>query len=182
MKKENKSRYAVLGMLFDNPRSGYEIRELMKESVKHFWQETDSSIYPMLKKLEAEGKVKSTSKYRGKQVRKIFKITSDGKKEFISWMHLPAQTDLRRNELLLKIFFGSAVSHDEIIKHLKNQLHKFQEIRQKLEWNGNKLLALDDQNPQKLFWVITINQGKAHVDAEIQWINQSIKLLEKTQS
>ena len=160
--------------LFDNPRSGYEIRELMKESVKHFWQETDSSnIIQCLKNLKPKGRSNRRASIEGNKYAKYLKLLPMVKKEFISWMHLPAQTDLRRNELLLKIFFGSAVSHDEIIKHLKNQLHKFQEIRQKLEWNGNKLLALDDQNPQKLFWVITINQGKADVDAEMQWINRS---------
>ena len=52
MKKVNKSRYALLGMLMEKPRSGYAILQMMQQSTTHFWQESDASVYPMLKILE----------------------------------------------------------------------------------------------------------------------------------
>ena len=82
MKKTNKTRYAILGMLLDKPRSGYDIKKFMAESTAHFWQETDASIYPMLKKLEDEGKVESQNILRGKKGSTLYSITPAGKTEF----------------------------------------------------------------------------------------------------
>ncbi|MFH1832013.1 MAG: PadR family transcriptional regulator, partial [bacterium] len=95
MKKINKSRYAILGMLFDGPASGYDIMEGMHRSTGHFWQESDASVYPMLKVLEAEGKVSSRSEFVGKREKKIFEITHLGKEEFLAWIVLPVGKETR---------------------------------------------------------------------------------------
>lgn len=176
MKKENKSRYAILGMLFDKPRSGYEIRESMKISTAHFWQESDASIYPMLKKLESEKKVTAAHILRGKRASKMYKITSAGKHEFLDWMSMPAQIGTWRDELLLKLFFGATINKEEVLKHLEMHQNKLQEFKRRLEYvEKNILSTVQDKHPHKFFWVMTLNQGKAYVNAQLQWVQDSIK-------
>ncbi len=82
MKQTNKTKFAILGILLDSPCSGYDIKQSMLRSTAHFWQESDASIYPMLKTLEQEGLVTSRSESVGKRERKIFELTDSGKKEF----------------------------------------------------------------------------------------------------
>ena len=55
MSKENKSRYALLGMLSLTSMSGYDLKKAIDLSVRHFWQENYAQIYPMLKQLTKEG-------------------------------------------------------------------------------------------------------------------------------
>ena len=55
MPKENRSKYAILGMLDFMPMSGYDIRKFAAMSIAHFWKEDYGHIYPTLKVLHEEG-------------------------------------------------------------------------------------------------------------------------------
>src|SRR5476649_2778705 len=105
MKSSNKTRYAILGMLLDNPATGYEIKSLMGRSTVYFWRESDSTIYPMLKVFAEEGKVQSEIVYVGKKKKEVFSITERGRAEFKAWLDSPTGSETPRNEFLLKLFF-----------------------------------------------------------------------------
>lgn len=179
MKKINKSRYAILGMLFDRPKSGYAIKSEMLASTSHFWQESDASIYPMLKTLEAEGKVMSKNEFVGKRARKILAITQAGKDEFLAWMALPAESETHRDELLLKLFFGANTTPNEIIKQLQLKLQLSQKKRAQLTIVQIDTLAqIPDTHPHKLFWEMSLKNGLMLYDTQINWLLDSIKCLE----
>src|SRR5713101_9932570 len=55
MSKENKSRYAILGILSQGPMSGYAIKKFIEASISNFWNESYGQIYPILKQLSEEG-------------------------------------------------------------------------------------------------------------------------------
>ena len=181
MKKTNKTRYAILGMLFDKARSGYDIKKFMEESTAHFWQETDASIYPMLKKLEAEGKVKSRELLRGKRGRMLYSITQAGKAEFVSWMDKQVEQNPYRNELLLKLFFGASVAHTTIIKHLTAHQKKIEQGLKEFDYITTYVLSeVPDDNPHKPFWQMALRYGVLYNQAEAQWINECIQKLKQT--
>jgi len=179
MKKVNKSRFAILGMLFDKPRSGYEIKTFMLQSTVHFWQESDASIYPMLKKLESEGKVTSRSESRGKRERNVFEITPAGKKEFIKWLDFPVvDEETHRNELLLKLFFSANASKEEVIKKLLVEQKKVRDAERQFEDIEENLLSqVPDSHPHKQFWMMTLRYGVINAKAETQWLSECIKIL-----
>jgi PadR family transcriptional regulator, regulatory protein AphA len=178
VKKINKTRYAILGMLFEKARSGYEIRQRMLGSTIHFWQESDASIYPMLRMLEDEGKVTSRDEFVGKRAKKIFEITKTGKKEFISWMALPAEADKHRDELLLKLFFGASTTKEKMIKQLLLKLERCEKTKNQLtNIETDTLATVTDTHPHKLFWQMTLRNGIIHCDAEIKWIKDCIEKL-----
>lgn len=180
MKKGNKSRFAILGILLEKPRSGYEILQFMKESTTHFWQESDASIYPMLKILEKEGKVVSQRESTGKRERTIFQITDDGKKEFLAWMALPPEKENRRSELLLKLFFGGNTTSKEILKTLYARIQKIQETKETFKQIETAALSsVSEKYPHKRFWKMALRYGTLHSEAEITWLTECIKILEK---
>ena len=179
MKKRDKSRYAILGILSQKPSSGYDIGRMMQQSTNHFWQESDASIYPMLKTLEVEGKVKAHPERTGKRKRTIFEITPEGKNEFAQWMATPPEKETYRKELLLKLFFGSSTTKQQLLKHLQDQLEK--ELIEKREYESidQTILAhLPDDHPYKEFWRMTQRYGIIHTDAHIMWINECLNILQ----
>jgi len=178
MKKENKSKYAILGMLFDKPQSGYEILQFMKESTTHFWQESDASIYPMLKALERDGLVTSRSEFVGKRERKIFEITASGKKYFLTWMALPAEKENNRSELLLKLFFGATTTQEENIKQLVMRRGQAQETKRIFRRIAEQTLSqVSDEHPHKQFWSMTLRYGLKLAEAELEWLDECINIL-----
>lgn len=178
--KINKTRYALLGMLFDFQMSGYEIKQFMLGSTANFWKESDASIYPMLKILEKEGMVASKCELKGKRESRKFEITDAGKKEFLEWMEKTTEKEGRRNELLLKLFFGKNVNPEESIKKLHLRLSKVKkEYEQFIDIQDNVLAKLPDDYPNKIFWSITLRNGILLTEAEIKWIVESIKALKK---
>jgi len=180
MKKINKSRFAILGLLFEKPQSGYAMVQMMQQSTDYFWQETDASMYPMLKTLEAEGKVTAKSEFVGKRERKIFAITQAGKDEFLAWMAMPAEKENRRNELLLKLFFGAALPKEEMIKHLALRQQKMLETKKAFKSIETTVLTeVADEDQQKRFWLMALRYGQIHVDADLKWLDECCKVLEK---
>ncbi len=180
MKKNDKSRYPILGMLLQEPMSGYDIIKEMQGSTDYFWQESDASIYPMLKTLEKEGKVKSKSEYVGKRESKIFEITPKGKKEFAAWTAVPAEKERQRNELLLKLFFGAHTTKEKILKQLLTKLQRAQEMKKKFKGiEAETLSEIPEKNPHKIFWSLTLRNGIIHAEAEIKWLNECIKILKE---
>jgi len=180
MKKINKSRFAILGMLFEKPRSGYEIRQFMLSSTNHFWQESDASIYPMLKLLEKEKKVISKSEFTGKRERKIFEITQTGKDELLTWMIQPAEEENNRNELLLKIFLGAAVPKEETIKQLVIYQQKALDTKKRYKKVENEIFSEGPSKHQhKLFWTMSLRYGILHNEAELKWLTECFEILKK---
>lgn len=75
MAKENKSRYALLGVLSVCPGSGYDIKKFMEQSTGYFWSESYGQIYPLLKQLEQEGlATHHTEKQEGKPERYVYAL------------------------------------------------------------------------------------------------------------
>lgn len=180
MKKINKSRYAILGILFNKNLSGYGIIKHMQESTKNFWQETDASIYPMLNKLELEGKVIAECEFRGKRAKKVYGITPEGKKEFTDWMATAVVPGTHRSELLLKIFFGATVEKKVIIEHLQVRQKKVIEMRKKFSYIQMIVFPeIPDSDQNKLFWYMTLLNGMYRTEAELKWIQECLELLNK---
>ena len=73
---------AILGLIAEQPRHGYEIERVIQERGMREWTEVGfSSIYYLLKKLEREGRVISrTGRKTGRgPAPKVYGITSDGR-------------------------------------------------------------------------------------------------------
>src|SRR3984893_3684831 len=107
MAKENKSRYALLGVLSICPGSGYDVKKFMERSTANFWNESYGQIYPILKQLADEGLTTShAEKQEGKPERYVYTLTDKGREELRRWLSEPVEYVVERQELLLKLFFG----------------------------------------------------------------------------
>src|SRR5271157_2533087 len=102
MPRTNTTRYALLGVLRIAPFSGYDIKKLCDMSISYFWSENYGHIYPMLRKLEAEGLVtKESQQTQGRPPKNVYRITQKGTDELREWLLKPAQDHPMRFELML---------------------------------------------------------------------------------
>ncbi|MFW6201785.1 MAG: hypothetical protein ACOC8B_04355 [Gemmatimonadota bacterium] len=50
MGRGSRTRYVLLGVLAGGPKTGYEIKRMIDESIGHFWSESYGRIYPGLER------------------------------------------------------------------------------------------------------------------------------------
>jgi DNA-binding PadR family transcriptional regulator len=68
-------RTAVLLLLAEEPRNGYQLMQEMEERSEGVWRPSPGSVYPTLQQLEDEGLIRS-SEHDG---RRAFEITDEGR-------------------------------------------------------------------------------------------------------
>ena len=163
--------------------SGYDLKQLSAWSVGHFWREGYGQIYPTLRQLEKERLVtKKTQRQKGKPDRNVYSLTPAGKTRLEEWLVLPANPEVPRNELLLKLFFGQwtpvEVSRRQVEDHralLKQQLVEYAEIRHRLQKENSA-------DPGLPFWEMTLSYGEHRAKAELAWAEETLKKLRSRQS
>ena len=180
MAKENKSRYAILGMLSTGPMSGYAMKKAIENSVANFWSESYGQIYPILKQLADEGlTVSHTEKQDGKPERYVYAITAEGRQELQRWLLEPIEHAVERNELLLKLFFGQEVPVARSIEHVQQFRERLAQLLQKYTGIITYMDECADDTGELLYRRITVNYGLHRTRALIQWCDETIALLRK---
>jgi PadR family transcriptional regulator AphA len=172
MRLVNKTRYAILGVLLEGSFTGYEIKSHMARSTAYFWRESDSTIYPMLKVLAREGKVRSEIAYVGKKRKEVFSITKAGQTEFKDWLASPTGSETLRNEFLLKFFF--VTDQEEIVRLFRERLEKIEKINEEFKKIEERLESLPDF-PRKDVRLRALRYGMAQVALEINWLKEGIR-------
>ncbi|HEY6275747.1 MAG TPA: PadR family transcriptional regulator [Streptosporangiaceae bacterium] len=105
-------RHALLGLLAEEPASGYDLtRKFERVLQRYAWHAKNSQIYPELKQLAADGLVSIIE--TGPRGRQTYAITEAGQAELRRWMLNPPDVFLVRNEFVLRLFLLTAVEPDE---------------------------------------------------------------------
>ena len=180
MRKKNKSRYAVLGLLSTGPMSGYDIKKRFEKIASNFWNESYGQIYPILKRLNSEGlATKAIEKQEGKPDRHIYTLTLKGQKKLMQWLKEPVDHQIGQHEILLKLFFGSmnpVMENINQIRHLRalheKELSDLQSVREQMENEKT-------DSHQLLYRLMTIRFGELVNEAFLQWSRETIGILEK---
>ena len=180
MSKENKTHYAILGMLAIEESSGYDIKKKILNSTNNFWCEADSSIYPAFKQLLLEKCVnyKVVNENTAKP-KKVYSITEFGKSKLNNWLNKKPEKTKERNELLLKIYFGWNVPIEISITYLINFKYECEENLKKYE-AYSKNLSLVKHKRRAFHQKLTIRQGILTTKALIEWCNESINDITST--
>ncbi|SOC52403.1 PadR family transcriptional regulator [Ornithinimicrobium cerasi] len=175
MTRPAKTRYAVLGMLTHGPMTGYRLREQIRETVGHFWQESFGQLYPTLSQLEQEGLVR-----RGGDAdrRDPWEITAAGRQALRAWLATEAESlSPERNELLLQIFFGRHADPGVLRGHLARHRERLEEAR--AHYAGLEALVAAEDSPDRTYWLITVRHGLALVGAGLRWNADAAALLDE---
>lgn len=97
--------FALLALLARQPRTGYELRQAMREPVGFFWSASHSQIYPELALLEADRLVRHrVIDGPGPRDTKRYYCTAAGRRSLAEWAVRPPEPAPERDELMLKTY------------------------------------------------------------------------------
>jgi DNA-binding PadR family transcriptional regulator len=160
--------------------SGYELRQIVRQSIGHMWSESYGQIYPNLKKLAAEGLIAGrTEKHEGKPDKHTYSITAKGRERLKQWLALPPQPEVPRNELLLKIFFGAQTSPQTLIGYIEQMLKEQRALFENFRRVERDEIGKNSQYPDAPFWKISARFGQLEMEAHVRWAEETLSELRK---
>ncbi|WP_442604013.1 PadR family transcriptional regulator [Paenibacillus sp. KN14-4R] len=119
--------------------SGYEIKQLFATLFSFFYDASYGTIYPTLKKCEANGLItKETILQEGKPSKHEYSITESGKEAFEQYLKSPIAKSVMRSDILMRLYFGEyaepAVIRSWLELSVEQNALELEEVRQcKLE-------------------------------------------------
>lgn len=176
-------KYAILGLINRKAMTGYDLMKEFNIDLVNFWHAQHSQLYPELKKLTAEGLITYETVLQGEKLeKKLYSITDEGKKVFLSWL---AQQDLLeptpKDIFRLKAYFIESMTKQDMLKQFHYQLDQRKEKLKKLE-----ATMLHHPYAKKIADIISPLYGdyivlKGAIMRErtnIEWLTQCIKEIE----
>lgn len=177
MARTPKTRFAILGMLMTEPMTGYRLRNVIAESVGHFWQESFGQIYPTLRELEQQQLVVADRSTSTGRRRTEYAITDAGRQALRAWLESePESVASNRSELLLQVFFGRHAAPGVLAERLER--HRTGLLTARDEYREIERLVIADETVDRPYWLATVRHGLAMVDAGLAWIEQTIAHLD----
>lgn len=158
-------KYLILGLLAQNPMTGYDIRKHVKDVLSAATNASYGTLYPTLHKLLSEEAVHVTEvEQASRPSKKIYQITSKGRSVLQNWLKEPPADDKVRREFLLKFYFASDLAEQEV-KSLLNR--RRDDMQSKLE--SLHAERSDTTNPRQQ-WII--DYAITMYRAEMDWLQQ----------
>jgi PadR family transcriptional regulator AphA len=116
--------YAILGLLdFGGPQSGYDLKRLFDHVLSAMWASAQSQIYKELRRMQSLTWVTmEREEQETRPARKLYSITDAGRAALRAWLAQPPAVFQLRDELLLKLLFGSAASPTDLAQHLRTTI------------------------------------------------------------
>ena len=174
----SQSTYGVMAILSEGAKSGYEIKKFLSAPELFYWRESYGNIYPILKRLKANGLVRQIDADVKKKRRIYYQLNDKGREELARWLAKAPVLNRFRVEMLMKIRFGEMVGVDTIksnIEHYREmsllEIDECKEIIDALEHSG-------DESLKTLLRIMTTNYFLRFKEACFEWCKESIELLD----
>ena len=164
----------ILGMIALGKQTGYDIKQLVDQSTRHFWAASYGQIYPELRRLEEQGLIAGQPEPRGGRARTVYALTPAGYAAFADWL---GDTDEAspfevRAEGMLKLFFSDAATPEQRIRNLRTMRDTHQRTLAQLETLRNSAPDMPT-GPQ-----LTLELGIALHSLIVQWCEQAERRLQ----
>jgi PadR family transcriptional regulator, regulatory protein AphA len=157
-------RHAVLGLLAQEPMSGYDLTKRFDRSLANVWSAAHSQIYPELARLKDEGLIRQVG--MGPRGRKTYEITADGLSELRRWMVDTEPDRSPRDEAYLRVFFLWLLRPDDAARYLRRQAEHHRSTLQRY------LDRADEPRPASPWgWAgrLALEAGIRHERALLEW-------------
>jgi DNA-binding PadR family transcriptional regulator len=101
---------ALLGLLHQNPASGYDLRKIFSATAMTTYSDSPGAIYPALQRLQQQGFIRgSIESGSGLRRRQVFHLTAQGTAQLRKWIARPVlRADVIRglDEVMLRFAFS----------------------------------------------------------------------------
>jgi DNA-binding PadR family transcriptional regulator len=164
-------KYALLGILSERDRHGYDLKGAFDERVGEFWSLNYGQIYTTLDRLEREGLVEWRDEPQEKRPdRKIYRITGKGRRELERWLGRPvARTRALRDELFIKLLFLDRGAPAPILDLIHRQKQVYLQHMKRLTKRKIELGRRPD-HAETLVTELLMDAALFHAEADVRWL------------
>jgi DNA-binding PadR family transcriptional regulator len=134
--------HALLGLLAEQPASGYDLLKRFETGLSLVWPAQKSQVYGELAKLSENGLIEITG--TGARQRREYGITDAGRAELRHWLTEPGLDLAFRSAALLRVFFLWTLTREEGVDYLekftstnRDRVAALEAIRDNAEWIGD---------------------------------------------
>lgn len=182
MSDVNPTECAILGLLVEEPRSGYDIKKEVEARLSHFWSESFGHIYPMLNRLHDRGLVvRTVERQEGRPDRKVYSVTDRGRQELVDWFAEPPAPPRPRNELLLRIFLGRHAPTEHLLRDIRQYRKTTRDTLAHLRAIRERIEAEAHEHPDRKYWDLTLDYGLHVFEALALWGEKAEAALTRTE-
>jgi DNA-binding PadR family transcriptional regulator len=165
----NPTAAALLGLLLDGPRSGWDLLAAAQERIGEFWTLTPSQVYRELAAMAERGFIAAEA--TGPRDRKPYRLTESGRQAFAEWLATEPATDQVRIPLLLTLAFAEHLDRERLDAIVtarravhEDRLRRFEQRRAELDAVGDA--HVDDSTAAR---IATLEFGLRHERAVLEW-------------
>jgi DNA-binding PadR family transcriptional regulator len=175
----SKLEFALLGLLQQNPQSGYDLRKTFTNTPMRHFSDSPGSIYPALRRMEERGWISAKGENDSARKRQVYRITAAGKRALIDWLSQSiTREDIvhRLEELMLRFaFLDGNVGRDVTLRFIDQMQQALEEYVKELREYYKKFgpeIVLDTGR-------LAFESGIQSYESSLSWARNARKRLEK---
>jgi DNA-binding PadR family transcriptional regulator len=168
-------RIAALGLLAQEPGSGYDLLKHFEKSMANVWPATQSQLYGELNKLADAGLIEVSD--MGPRGRKEYRITGAGRAELRRWVTNPQDDPPFRSAALLRVFLLGEVppehARDQVLTmadHAEAEVKRLERLRASIDWT-------DDEGA--FYGLAALEYGLRMNAMQADWANWLVREIDK---
>ncbi|MBE6014638.1 MAG: PadR family transcriptional regulator [Lachnospiraceae bacterium] len=177
MAKDRKIDLVILGLLFHEDLTGYDIKKRIDGAISFFWKGSFGSIYPALADMEKTGQVEKLEvETKGKREKILYHITDKGIDVLKEWLNVDQATNDLKYETLLKLYFGGVEGKEVTLKNIslfEEQVKRDLAVLQMFQKNLEMVLDQKDH----VYYYLTVTFGIDTYEAYLKWCERAKKIL-----
>ena len=171
-------RFAILGLLAQKPRHGYELRAAFEAVVGGDvnWDVKPAQIYTTLDRLEEAGLVERSSDLGegDEPSRRVYALTASGHAALAEWFSQGVTPDHQRDEFFVKLMTALVSGEGKLDRIIQTQrAHLFQELHAATSLR-------DSYNPRtEMAQILLLDKAVMHLEADLRWLDIAEMRLEE---
>jgi DNA-binding PadR family transcriptional regulator len=163
-------KHFILGMLAQEPMSGYDIKRLMQGFGWLVGDASYGSLYPALHRLHQDGLVTvEVQPGLDKPPRKVYSITEEGEAVLAAWVSEPQAANPSLKAFVMRLNLAGNQSEASLISDLRQRRAQVAEHHSALQEEAG---AFDDQ--VDLGHRLTLDYAVTMAAAELAWLDHTL--------
>lgn len=164
--------FVLLGLLYQHPLHGYELHKQLIDKFGYIWHVSQSQTYNILKRLENQGFITSTSIEQDKlPPRQLLHLTMTGTQRFNEWLDTPTKCSVHaiRVEFITRLYFLKQIHPKKIEKVIDAQITE-------VVWGLNRLRELrSDLSGDQSFNRLALELRISLLSSILGWLDECSK-------
>ncbi len=156
----------MLGLLqLRGPRSGYDLKKAVDDSIGYFWRPAKTQIYAVLPRLVSAGlATRRAVEQADRPDKHVYRVTAAGRKALKEWLEAVPGEDGDRTPFLLRVYLAGLASPEALERHVRAHRAEAEALKAALEEIDARAAGSGSFHAS-----LTRRYGLAHASAVIEW-------------